>query len=56
MDSFYIDLGVSVVISLLKSIKGPQKLAQFKKVFLKVNTLIHGVYGEDDDFKNVWAE
>jgi len=54
MQDFYIDLGMSIVISLLKGLKGPNKIKQFKAVFLKVNKLIAGVYGNDPDFKAAW--
>lgn len=54
MQDFLFDMGVSALITTLRSLKGPQKKATFKKVFLKINTLIKGVYGDDDEFKSVW--
>lgn len=50
MGDFYTDLGVSIVITVLRQVKGAKKKAQFKKVFLKIHTLIQGVYGDDPDF------
>lgn len=54
METFYIDMGVSVVITLLRSLKGPEKKAKLKAVFLKINNLIAGVYGDDNAFKQAW--
>jgi hypothetical protein len=51
-----IDFAVSIVITTLRGLKGPKKKAQFKKVFLKVHTLIKGVYSDDPDFGFVEAE
>lgn len=56
MNDFLFDLGVSAIITTLRNLKGPQKKATFKKVFLKINQLIKGVYGDDDEFKSMWAE
>lgn len=51
MSDFYIDLGVSIVITLLRSIKGPDKKKKFKAMFLKVHNLIQQVYAGDEDFR-----
>lgn len=55
MENFYIDMGLSIVITLIRSIKGPKKIAQFRAVFRKINTLIAGVYGNDPEFKAIWT-
>ena len=54
MDNVWFDFGVSALITTLRGIKGPQKKATFKKVFLKINQLIAGTYGDDADFKSAW--
>ena len=56
MENILFDLGVSAIISTLRGLKGAKKKETLKKVFLKINTLIRGVYGEDEEFKAIWAE
>lgn len=51
MPDFLFDLGVSALITTLRGIKGEKKKAQFKKIFLKVHTLIKGAYAGDPDFE-----
>jgi hypothetical protein len=50
MESIWFDIGVSVLLSTLKSLKGEKKKAQLKKVFLKVYTAIKMAYADDPDF------
>ena len=50
---FAIDLGISMLITALRSLKGPAKKKEFKAAFLKVTKLIVGVYGADPDFQEV---
>lgn len=51
-----LDFGISILVTTLKSLKGPEKRKQFKAAFSKVNKLIAGVYGEDEDFRAVWQD
>ena len=55
MDQFYLDLGISVVITLLRSIKDEARKNKFRGAFLKVNKLIAGAYGDDPAFAEAWA-
>lgn len=55
MDTFLIDMGLSIVITLLKGLKGAKKKAQLKAVFLKIHKLIFGIYGDDAEFQAVWG-
>lgn len=48
---FWFDLGVSVIITQLRNLKGAEKKKKLKAVFLKIHTLIKGVYGDDPDFQ-----
>jgi len=50
---FLFDLGISVLITTLRGLKGPAKKKQFKAVFLKITKLIVGTYGDDPDFQAV---
>lgn len=57
MNDILINMGLNIVITLLQSIKGPEKKKLFAKVFLKVNTLIAGIYKNDPEhpeFKATW--
>ena len=51
MNDFLFDLGVSALITTLRGIKGESKKKKFRAVFLKIHTLIKGVYGDDPDFQ-----
>lgn len=51
MNDFLFDLGVSAIITTLRGLKGPEKKRKMKAVFLKIHTLIKGVYGDDPDFQ-----
>lgn len=50
MNDIFIDLGFSTLFTLLKSLKGEKKKAQFKKVFLKLRNAIDATYSDDPDF------
>jgi hypothetical protein len=50
MSDILFDLGVSALITTLRGLKGAQKKAKMKAVFLKIHNLIKGVYGDDPDF------
>lgn len=47
MMDFWVDFAVSIIITLLRAVvKDPAKKEQMRKVFLKVDTLIHAAYPE----------
>lgn len=52
MDSeFYIDLGLTVLFRLLKSIpKKPDQKRQWRNAFLKLRNKINEAYSDDSDF------
>lgn len=55
MQDFWIDLGFSALISLLKQLIQPGNPGnnKWKKAFLKLFKLIAQAYGDDPDFKAV---
>lgn len=55
MNDFLFDLGISAIITTLRGLKGPQKKKQLRAVFLKVNKLIAGTYGDDKEFSATWG-
>lgn len=47
MMEFWIDLAFSVMFTLLRGlVKDPKKREEMRKVFLKLDTLIHAAYPE----------
>lgn len=52
MDAFYIDLGISIVLSVIKqSVKNPKSKANLKAALLKVRNAINALYAGDEDFE-----
>lgn len=52
MDAFYIDLGISIVLSVIKqSVKNPSSKAKLKAALLKVRNAINALYLGDPDFE-----
>lgn len=54
MKDLWIDFGVSTVITLLRQFAAGSLPSQaYRKIFLKIFTLIWGVFSSDQDFRDV---